>query len=37
MLTTKQKLAVKIVRRMHIIAGSILNAADALESRIHPE
>jgi hypothetical protein len=37
MLTRKQLFAVRIVRRMHIIAGSILDAADAIESRINPE
>jgi hypothetical protein len=37
MLTKKQMLAVSIVRRMHIIAGVILDAADAIESRINPE
>lgn len=37
MLTRRQLLAVKIVRHMHIVAGAILNVADAIESRIHPE
>lgn len=37
MLTRKQTFAVRIVRRMHIIAGVILDAADAIESRIKPE
>jgi hypothetical protein len=34
MLTPRQKLAMKIVLRMHIIAGSILDAADVIENRI---
>jgi hypothetical protein len=37
MLTRKQIVAVNIVRRMHIIAGVILDAADAIENRIYPE
>lgn len=37
MLTKKQLIAVQIVRRMHIVAGIVLNAADAIESRINPE
>jgi|1185.fasta_scaffold126638_2 hypothetical protein len=37
MLTTKQKLAVALVLRMHKLAGHILDAADALESRINPQ
>jgi hypothetical protein len=34
MLTKKQVFAVTIVRRLHIIAGVILDAADAIENRI---
>jgi hypothetical protein len=37
MLTKKQLIAVSVVRRMHILAGIILNAADAIENRIYPE
>lgn len=34
MFTTQQKLAIRIVRRMHIVAGLILDAADVIEDRI---
>lgn len=34
MLTMRGKLAVKVVRRMHMLAGCILDAADAIENRI---
>lgn len=37
MLTTKGKLAVKLVLRMHQLAGVILDAADFIESRIATE
>jgi hypothetical protein len=34
MLTMKQKLAIDIVRYMHIVAGMILDAADVIENKI---
>jgi hypothetical protein len=37
MLTPMQLIAVKVVRRMHILAGITLDAADAIESRINPK
>jgi hypothetical protein len=37
MLNRKQLFAVRIVRHMHIVAGTILNVADAIESRILSE
>lgn len=37
MLTPMGKLAVKIVHRMHRLAGFILDRADTVESRITPK
>lgn len=34
MFTIQQKLAIRLVRRMHIVAGVILDAADVIENRI---
>lgn len=34
MLTLKGRVAVKVVRRLHIIAGRILDVADVIENRI---